>query len=51
MDLMRQRDMQQHTYADYLTWSADWGDAIINGVAYVREPNMADLATPDKERQ
>lgn len=38
MDLMRQRDMQQHTYADYLIWSADWGDAIIDGVAYVREP-------------
>lgn len=38
MALMRQRDMQQHTYADYLIWSADWGDAIIDGVAYVREP-------------
>ena len=38
MDLMRQRDMQQHTYADYLIWSADWGDAIIDGVAYVRDP-------------
>ena len=38
MELMRQRDMQQHTYADYLIWSADWGDAIIDGVAYVREP-------------
>ena len=35
---MRQRDTQHHTYADYLVWSADWGDAIIDGVAYVQEP-------------
>ena len=35
---MRQRDMQQHTYADYLFWSADSGNELIDGVAYVREP-------------
>lgn len=38
MGLMRQRDMQHHTYADYLTWSATSGDALIDGVAYVGEP-------------
>lgn len=38
MDLMRQRDMQHHTYADYLIWSADSGNEIIDGVAYIREP-------------
>lgn len=35
---MRQRDMQHHTYADYLIWSADSGNELIDGVAYVREP-------------
>lgn len=35
---MRQRDMQHHTYADYLAWSAESGDEVIDGVAYVREP-------------
>src|SRR6185312_4752175 len=35
---MRQRDMQHHTYADYLLWSADSGNEVIDGVAYVREP-------------
>ena len=35
---MRQRDMQHHTYADYLIWSATSGNEIIDGVAYVREP-------------
>ncbi|MFL6600862.1 MAG: Uma2 family endonuclease [Steroidobacteraceae bacterium] len=33
-----QRDIQHHTYADYLIWSACYGDEIIDGVAYVREP-------------
>lgn len=36
--VMRQRDMQHHTYADYLAWSAESGDEVIDGVAYVREP-------------
>jgi Uma2 family endonuclease len=35
---MPQRDNQQHTYADYLIWSADYGDELVDGVAYVREP-------------
>jgi Uma2 family endonuclease len=35
---MPQRDTQHHTYADYLIWSADYGDELIDGVAYVREP-------------
>jgi Uma2 family endonuclease len=35
---MRQRDMQHHTYADYLMWSADSGNELIDGVAYFREP-------------
>ena len=33
-----QRDTQYHTYADYLMWSRDYGDELINGTAYVREP-------------
>ena len=33
-----QRDTHYHTYADYLTWSRDYGDELINGTAYVREP-------------
>jgi Uma2 family endonuclease len=33
-----QRDTQYHTYADYLTWSRDHGDELINGIAYIREP-------------
>jgi Uma2 family endonuclease len=32
------RDTHHHTYADYLTWSATYGDELINGAAYVREP-------------
>jgi len=35
---MRERTMQQQTYADYLTWSATSGDELIDGVAYVGEP-------------
>lgn len=35
---MRQRDAQHHTYADYLAWSATYGDEVIDGIAYVREP-------------
>jgi Uma2 family endonuclease len=32
------RDTDYHTYSDYLTWSRDYGDELINGAAYVREP-------------
>lgn len=35
---MRQRDMQHHTYADYLIWSATSGNELIDGIAYIREP-------------
>lgn len=38
MPVMRQRDFQHHTYADYLVWSATSGNEVIDGVAYVREP-------------
>jgi Uma2 family endonuclease len=34
----RQRDTSYHTYADYLTWSATYGDEVVDGTAYVREP-------------
>jgi Uma2 family endonuclease len=30
--------MQHHTYADYLIWSADSGNELVDGVAYVSEP-------------
>lgn len=33
-----QRDTHYHTYSDYLTWSRDFGDELINGTANVREP-------------
>ena len=33
-----QRDTHYHTYADYLTWSRDYGDELIDGTAFVREP-------------
>lgn len=32
------RDADYHTYADYLVWSRSYGDELINGTAYVREP-------------
>jgi Uma2 family endonuclease len=32
------RDTHYHTYADYLTWSRSYGDELISGTAYVREP-------------
>jgi Uma2 family endonuclease len=32
------RDTHYHTYADYLTWSRTYGDELIDGTAYVREP-------------
>ena len=35
---LRKRDTHYHTYADYLTWSATYGDELIDGTAYVREP-------------
>jgi len=35
------RDTHHHTYADYLVWSRDFGDELIDGTAYVREPPAA----------
>jgi Uma2 family endonuclease len=35
---LHQRDTQHHTYGDYVTWSADYGNELINGTAYIREP-------------
>lgn len=32
------RDSDYHTYADYLVWSRTYGDELVNGTAYVREP-------------
>ena len=32
------RDTDRHTYADYLIWSRTYGDELIDGTAYVREP-------------
>jgi len=32
------RDTRHHTYADYLKWSREYGDELINGIAYTREP-------------
>jgi Uma2 family endonuclease len=32
------RDTHYHTYADYVTWSRSYGDELIDGTAYVREP-------------
>lgn len=32
------RDDHYHTYADYLVWSNTYGNELIDGTAYVREP-------------
>lgn len=32
------RDARRHTYADYLRWSRTYGDELVDGTAYVREP-------------
>src|SRR5882757_2408809 len=32
------RDSQYHTYGDYLIWSRTFGDELLDGTAYVREP-------------
>lgn len=37
------RDKQHQTYADYLTWSGEYGDEVVNGIAYVREPPSPSL--------
>jgi Uma2 family endonuclease len=40
---VNQRDTQRHTYGDYLEWSRDYGDEVIDGVAYAREPPSPSL--------
>ena len=32
------RDNQHHTYGDYLKWSRTYGDEVVDGTAYIREP-------------
>lgn len=32
------RDSKYHTYGDYLVWSREHGDELIDGVAYIKEP-------------
>ncbi|MBS0419548.1 MAG: Uma2 family endonuclease [Proteobacteria bacterium] len=32
------RDSLRHTYGDYLIWSRTFGDELLDGTAYVREP-------------
>ena len=32
------RDSKYHTYGDYLIWSREHGDEVIDGVAYIKEP-------------
>jgi Uma2 family endonuclease len=38
------RDARHHTYADYLVWSNTYGDELIDGTAYVREPRAPSLS-------
>ena len=33
-----QRDTLHHTYADYVRWSREHGDELIDGIAYIKEP-------------
>jgi Uma2 family endonuclease len=35
---LTQRDGQRHTYGEYLTWSDNCREELIDGIAYVREP-------------
>jgi Uma2 family endonuclease len=35
---LTQRDSQHHTYGDYLKWSDDRREELIDGIAYIREP-------------
>jgi Uma2 family endonuclease len=35
---VHKRDTDPHTYADYLVWSRSYGDELVDGTAYVREP-------------
>lgn len=35
---LTQRDAKRHTYGEYLTWSDDNREELIDGIAYIREP-------------
>jgi Uma2 family endonuclease len=35
---LTQRDTQHHSYGDYLTWSEDDREELVDGIAYIREP-------------
>jgi Uma2 family endonuclease len=35
---LTQRDTQQHTYGEYLTWPDNPREELIDGIAYIREP-------------
>lgn len=39
-----QRDAHYHTYADYLIWSDSYGNELVDGIAYVREPPSPSLS-------
>jgi hypothetical protein len=43
---LTQRDTQHHTYGDYLTWSDDHREELIDGIAYIREPPAPSRPTP-----
>ena len=38
-----QRDTQHHTYGEYLTWSDDRREELIDGIAYIKEPPAPSL--------
>lgn len=38
------RDTSRHTYADYLEWSDTYGNELVNGTAYIREPPAPSLS-------
>ena len=44
---VHKRDTQYHTYADYLTWSREFGDELVDGTAWVREPPSASRSHQD----
>ena len=35
---LAQRDTQHHTYGEYLTWSGNQREELIDGIAYIKEP-------------
>ena len=48
------RDTQYHTFGDYLVWSRNSGDELIdgNGTAYIKEsPGVEDSLTREPDRR